>query len=288
MRSRLALRIRRGMGFRPGEHRVPRETDAAGLEIDGFRAYVPGDDLRHLDWLALARLDLPLVRRFTAEREAPVHLLLDTSASMGVPAGDGKLAAAAALAEALAAMALAAGDPVRVTFLGGDTVLPGRVVFRHRQAMPHVRTLLAHAEPAGTLDLGLALAAYARGHVRSGAALVLSDCHGDPAALATGLAALRARRYEAMLFHVLGPAELDPAREFAHAVLEDVESGETRTIRLTAATKRRYAEVLAAHLDAVEAAAVRTGVGYARLVAGTPTADFVAGELVRRGLVRRR
>ncbi|MGH7895082.1 MAG: DUF58 domain-containing protein, partial [Candidatus Binatia bacterium] len=101
MRLRLALRVRRGMGVRSGEHRVAGRTGADGIEIGGHRAYAPGDDLRHLDWNALGRLDQLVVRRFTAERAAAVHLLVDTSASMGVPGRDGKLATAGALAETL-------------------------------------------------------------------------------------------------------------------------------------------------------------------------------------------
>jgi len=56
---------------------------------------------------------------------------------------------------------------------------------------------------------------------------VLSDCMAEPDAIESGLRALRARRSAVVLLHVLGAGELDPARDFAHGVLADVESGAT-------------------------------------------------------------
>src|SRR5947208_14529084 len=94
----LVLRVRGAMGERLGERRFPGRPQPAGIELEAYSAYAPGDDLRHLDWNAVGRLDALLVRRFTAEREVLVHLLLDCSASMGVPVRDGKLAAARQLA----------------------------------------------------------------------------------------------------------------------------------------------------------------------------------------------
>src|SRR2546430_15079859 len=109
----LALHVRRGMGDRPGDRRFPGRPQSSGIELEAYSTYAPGDDLRHLDWNAVGRLDALLVRRFTAEREGLVHLLLDCSASMGAPVRDGKLAAARELAMALAQVALAGNDAVR-------------------------------------------------------------------------------------------------------------------------------------------------------------------------------
>ena len=53
----LALVVHGGMGERRGERRFPGRSDASGIEVEGHAPYVPGDDLRHLDWNVLARLD---------------------------------------------------------------------------------------------------------------------------------------------------------------------------------------------------------------------------------------
>src|SRR2546425_8890831 len=106
----LALHVRRGMGERAGDRRFPGRPQPSGIELEAYSAYAPGDDLRHLDWNAYGRLDTLLVRRFTAEREVLFHLLVDGSASMGVPARDRKFAVASELALALAYVALSAND----------------------------------------------------------------------------------------------------------------------------------------------------------------------------------
>src|SRR5204862_83234 len=67
--KRLSLRVRRGMGDRPGDRRFPGRPEPAGIEIEAYGAYVAGDDLHHLDWNAVARLDTLLVTRFNAQRE---------------------------------------------------------------------------------------------------------------------------------------------------------------------------------------------------------------------------
>jgi len=282
----LALRIRRGMGTRIGDHRVPGRPQAAGLEIESYRPYAPGDDLRHLEWSAMARLDVLLTRRFTAEREVPVHLLVDASASMGVPARDAKLAVACELAMALACMALATNDPVRVARLGDDA---GRTpAFRRPASALRVAALLCDLAAAGPVDLGAALAAYADRHREPGAVFVVSDFMIEPDALERGVQALRARRSEVVLLHVIGRGELDPGRDFTHGVLADVESGATHPIVLTAAVRRGYDARLAAHLAALDAVAVRNRAWYARLASDEPVGDFIGGPLARLGLVRRR
>jgi uncharacterized protein (DUF58 family) len=283
----LALQVRRGMGARPGERRFPGHAEASGVEVESYSAYTPGDDLRHLDWNAVGRLDALLVRRFTAEREVLFHLLLDASASMNAPPQDGKLASARELALTLAYVGLAASDAVRVTLLGGGAITSSPLYRQRRNALA-VASVLGAAQAAGTLSLGAALEDYARRHPEAGAALVISDLMMDPAEVERGVLALQARRFEVHLLHVVGASELDPAGSFTRGVLVDVESGATRPMILTAAVAARYREVLERHLAALRAVAERTHCAYSRFVAGSDLAAFVTGDLARTGLVRRR
>jgi uncharacterized protein (DUF58 family) len=286
--SGLALHVRRGMGERPGDRRFPGRPQPAGIELEAYSPYAPGDDLRHLDWNAVGRLDALLVRRFTAEREVVVHILVDLSASMTVPARDDKLGAAKELALALAYVALSANDAVRVALLPGAA--PPRVspVIRQRASVARVRQLLADAGAGGPLALGETLESYARRHPAPGLAIVVSDLMMDPADVERGLYALRARRYQVLLLHVVGPGELEPGREFSRGLLEDVESGATRPVVLTPAVLARYREMLDQHLRALEALAERSETAYARLVSDASVAEFVTVELPRLGVIRRR
>jgi hypothetical protein len=149
-------------------------------------------------------------------------------------------------------------------------------------------TLLDGVHAHGAVALGVALAHHAREHAAPGVAIVISDLMLEPPALEAGLLALRARRYEILLLHVVGRGELEPERHFGAGVLADVESGATHPVALTRATLARYGELLRAHLDAVAAVAARCQAVYARLPSDGSVRDFVTTELPRLGVVRRR
>jgi uncharacterized protein (DUF58 family) len=285
--ARLRLSAARGTGDRLGEHRLPGRPQASGLEVDAFRPYAPGDDLRHLDWSAAARLDALVVRRFTAERELRVHVLVDASASMAVPERDRKFDAARELAMALVWMALASGDTVGLHALAPPPA-PRPLALRHRSNAARAAAWLEALGARGAVDLGEALAAHARAHRSPALVLVLSDLMAEPAAVEPGVRALAAAGHAVVLLHGLGPGELDPSREVTAGVLEDAESGATHPIALTPALRARYDEVLAAHLRAVDAAAARAGATCIRFPSDEPVRAIVAGRLARAAVVRRR
>lgn len=285
--ARLRLHARRGVGDRLGEHRLPGRPQPSGVEVDAFRAYAPGDDLRHLDWSAAARLDTLVVRRFTAERELRVQVVVDASASMAVPERDRKLDAARELAMAIAWMALASGDTVTLAALG-EPPTSGVASLRHRSHAPRVGAWLAALVARGAIDLGEALAAHARAHRAPALVVVLSDLMAEPDAIEPGLRALVAAGHAVVLLHGLGPGELDPSREVTHGVLQDVESGATHPIALTPAIHARWDAVLGEHLRALDALAARAGAVCVRYTSDEPARAVVAERLGRAGVVRRR
>jgi len=283
----LALRIRRGMGLRIGDRRVPGHPQATGTEFEAYAAYAPGDDLRHLDWNALARLDLLVTRRFAAEREVCVHFLVDRSASMACPALDRKVTVADELVLALAWIALAGNDAVRVTLLPGDRAPEPSRVWRQRASARAVAAWLARAPAGGALDLGAAIAAHARCERRPAATVVVSDFMVEPAALAPGLAALRAGRHAVALLQVLGARERDPGA-VGRCELRDVETGATHPVAVTPAVRARYRTLVAAHEAALRALATAHEAVFARLATNRPVPAFVAGDLAAAGFVSRR
>src|SRR5258705_676011 len=117
LRSRLVAE-----GVYAGGHRSARR--GAGVEFGGHRAYTPGDDLRWLDRRSLLRHDRLVVRQFETETDRALRLVVDATASMGYRSTTGrapgaKLAFASLIAAALARIAVASGDPVGLSFLGG-------------------------------------------------------------------------------------------------------------------------------------------------------------------------
>jgi uncharacterized protein (DUF58 family) len=282
-----SLRAGGSVGHRPGTRRVPGRQDLHGIEPEAWTAYAPGDDLRHLDWNALGRLDAFLVRRFTAERDVVVHLLLDTSASMGAVPQDRKLETAAALILALAAIGMQSGHAMRLTLLENAGIGRRSARVHHRSGLLAMAALLRDAAPHGALDVGTVLGDWAHRRREPGAVVVLSDLLVEPHTLAPGLAALRARGVATHLVQVLGASEWDPGAD-AGGVLEDAESGATHAIACTADVLARYRAVRDAHQAAVHVVAADAGASHACLVAGRSIDDFVGGDLARCGLVRPR
>src|SRR2546430_16179625 len=86
--DRMRLRFGRAHGARAGETLVRGIPQESGIQIEGFKSYAPGDDIRYIDSNAVGRLDPLPTRRFTAAREIPVPVLLDPSAPRRAPAAD--------------------------------------------------------------------------------------------------------------------------------------------------------------------------------------------------------
>lgn len=148
-----------------------------GVEFEELRPYVPGDDVRALDWNATARTGSPFVRRFREERDQTLLLLLDVSASMRFGAGGrSKATHAAHVAALLAATAARAGD--RVGFVAFDEAvreeLPPDRGAAHAWRIVQ-RALAAAGRAGGATDLDVALDRLAR-HIRRPAIVcLLSD-----------------------------------------------------------------------------------------------------------------
>jgi uncharacterized protein (DUF58 family) len=118
-----------------------------GMEFDEVRPYVPGDDVRSIDWNVTARTGEPHVKRFVEERELTVMLLVDVSASQDFGSGRrSKLEAAVELSALLAMSAVENGDKVGLLLFhgGADLYIPPRKGGKH--ALRVVREVLARGQ----------------------------------------------------------------------------------------------------------------------------------------------
>lgn len=247
--DRLRFTARCSVGLLPGATPVSRLTQPSGHELAAHKPYTPGDDLRHVDWNALARLDQRVVRTFRAEREAPLHLLLDASASMSVPAADGKLPFAVALAASLAYVALRHGNPVRLAVIGGTAeALRLSPLLRHVQRLPELHQFLAPLAAAGPTRLADGVDAYLRSTRMPGTAIVVSDFLVEPPIYGRALDELRGRQYDVAAIRVLGAQERDPAALPRRVRLRDAESGVEEDVELTPLARQRYVDAVAEHL----------------------------------------
>lgn len=275
--SASTVRARR-RGIAPGRTAVARFIDPAVLArignldlvaqivVDGFisglhqamhlgvstdfaehRPYVPGDDVRRIDWRLYARTDRLYVKAFEAETNANVVLALDVSRSMSYGSGSlTKLDYGRFIVASL--VHLAARQRDRVGFVTVDTdvvrVIPPSA--RHRDTI--IRAL-DQVEPRGRGDLSRALERLADGLRRRGIVVVVSDFYAPPREIAIALDELRVRGHDVVAFHVLDPLEQDldlPGPK----VLEDLETGERLAVT-PVQLRAEYRRLVAAHIEAL-------------------------------------
>jgi uncharacterized protein (DUF58 family) len=274
----LALQVRRAVSGQMGGERRSRRRGQS-VEFADFRNYTPGDDFRLIDWNAYARLDRFMLRLFVAEEELPLSIFLDLSGSMdwGRP---NKAETARRLAGALAYVALAALDRVRLTvFAAGPT--SGGAPYRGRRAAAALFERLQSFPAGGPTNYEKLV--WPIGRQRPGMSIVISDGLGEPGVDAA-LAALQRAQQEGAVLQLLAPQELTPDWT-GDARLRDAESGLEREFTATPLTQGAYLRALQQRTDAIERAAHRRGLRFARLSTAEPIDDMVQRTLRRIGLL---
>ena len=200
------LSIAAGTASASGGRRAIRAR-GEGLEFHDFRPYQPGDDPRSIDWTVHARLGQLVVRMFRAQGQMPLHLLVDTSASMraGAPS---KLAAGARAAGSFAYVAALRRDPAGVA-LFDETVTAHVAAASGRAQLFRILDVLAGAEASGCSAPDRALTRYGSAIRGPGLAIVFSDFF-DPALTLDGLRFLLYRGLSLAVIQVLADEEIDP------------------------------------------------------------------------------
>ncbi|ADO41234.1 DUF58 domain-containing protein [Ketogulonicigenium vulgare] len=215
---------------KPGAGVGERRSDqrGAGLEFIDHRPYRPGDDIRDLDHRLMARLGQPYLRSYAADRQLPVSVVVDGSASMGAARRD----VALQLAAMLGFVALAGGEGLRVWRGGVPSPLLSGV-----QRAPLLLDWLARAGAAARFTDHLNT--LARDLPRGGLVLLISDWQ-DAAAL-DHLDMLRRAGHEPVVIRLTTAVEVDPTRLGSGVlVLADAETGQELTIALTPEMLAQY------------------------------------------------
>jgi uncharacterized protein (DUF58 family) len=281
----LRLRARQiAEGVYAGLHRSALR--GAGVEFGGYREYVPGDDLRWLDRRSLLRHERLLVRQFETETDRTLCLMVDASASMGfrgAGAPGAKIAFAGVVAAALARIALAGGEPVSLTLLGGaaGATSMGRGVGRDQ--FERIVSALEQVEPGGDalLDptvLDRAVRALTRATRRGAIVVVLSDLLDLPGHAADSLAALAASGRVLVVAQTLDPTEVDFPFE-GTVRLRALEGG--AVVETDGATARdEYLAALGELRDGWRSAIVRRGGRFVTATTSDPALGIVR-EIVR-------
>jgi uncharacterized protein (DUF58 family) len=206
----LELRARRIVeGYVAGLHRSPYQ--GFSNEFAEHREYVPGDDLRYVDWKVFGKRDKVYLKQFEEETNLICYLLLDTSESMkyqspGAPLS--KLGYAQCAAASLAYLVLRQGDSVGLATFDQEL----RQLVRPSSTPTQLKQLLRVMEQSAAAHktrTGPILHDLAERLGRRGIVVILSDLFDDVDAMLAGLKHFRHRRHDVIVFHILDPAEID-------------------------------------------------------------------------------
>jgi len=210
-------------GFITGLHKSPYH--GFSVEFAEHRQYMPGDDIKHIDWKAYGKTDRYYVKQFEEETNLKSYILLDSSASMGYASDKiSKLQYSSYVAAALSYLMLKQRDAVGlVTFTDTmKTYLPPRSINSY---LTLILKELSRTKSQQQTNIAATLHQMAERINRRGLVILFSDLLDDPKRVMSGLKHFRHKKHEVIVFHILDPME----RYFnfkQDGMFEDMESGE--------------------------------------------------------------
>jgi uncharacterized protein (DUF58 family) len=238
-----------------GLHRSP--YFGASVDFAEHRGYVPGDDIRRVDWKVFARTDRYFVKEFEADSNANFSVLLDVSKSMAFGARITKLDYAKTLAACLTYLVNKQRDRVGVVTFDEEVVDHVPPSAKHLEVVLHT---LDRAKATRPGRLGPPLRRLAEHFGRRGIVVVISDLYEEPQEVMDALSLIRYRGNDVVLFHVLDPAEIDFTFDTA-ASFEDLESGEQLPV-IPDALREQYRAMVKEHIAALASKANENRVDY--------------------------
>ncbi|MGE0431242.1 MAG: DUF58 domain-containing protein [Planctomycetota bacterium] len=257
-------------GHLTGRHRSPYQGSA--IEFAQHREYVPGDDIRHLDWKVYARRDRYTIKQFEVETNLNTMLVVDGSQSMR--AGEvSKYFTACCAAASLGFLLLRQQDAVGATVFDSELreVIPTR---SHQANFREMLRVLESAKPEKKTDIGKVLRDVGARLTRRGLVAVFSDCFDDLDKLNAGLGNLRHNGHQVVLFHTLAAEELEfPYRGMTRFVgLEDTGQllADPRSLR------KAYLAAMEEFCVATRRACNAAGADYARITTKDPIDSVLA------------
>lgn len=244
-----------------GRHQSPHR--GSSVEFAEYRKYVPGDDLRRLDWRAYGRSDRFYVKEFEADTNLRCCFVLDTSGSMDFGStGISKIEYARRLAGSLGYLAIQQGDAVGISCVAEGIVknLPPK---RNPGHLMTFFDLLEQATPRGDTQLASVLHELSETIRQRALIVILSDLFIDPETLRSCFQHLRFRHHDVAVFHLLDPLEL--SFDFRRPMrFLDMEGGPAIFAEPNVIAER-YHVALRDYLDGLRAVVLESAIDYHRV-----------------------
>lgn len=275
-------KLRLSMGYRTSMNLTGNRKSiqkGSSMEFSDFREYMPGDDIRRIDWNAYGRLDRLYVKEYMEEKEAVVSILIDTSASMDYGAKK-KSELACKLSAAFAYMGL--NDMDRVVLYDMRRMNLPFVAEGGKRALPRIADWLGQCSFEGTADI--AKAAGELPMKGPGVTILLSDflqeafLNQEQESLQKLLRFLDYKKQRTVLLHVLAKEELSVELTGTRNLI-DMEDQSTLRITLDAASIRAYEKSLQEFTDRMRRECVKAGAFYAVCSTGTDIYQLIFQDL---------
>ena len=253
-------------GFLLGLHRSP--FCGFSVEFAEYRQYVPGDEIRYVDWKLYGKTDRLYVKQFEEETNLRCYILLDCSASMGYGSGKlNKLQYGSYLAAALAYLMMSQRDAAGLVLFDSKI----REYYPPRSRQTHLHLMLSALEKVkaeGRTEMSCPLHELAQGLNMRGLVVLISDLFDEPEHVLDGLQHFHFLGNDLIVFHLFDPSELSlPFNDLTEFI--DPESGE-RVITAPQAVRQRYQAEVAAFQQKCEKGCADLKADYQLINTATP------------------
>jgi len=267
-------------GKMKGERRSKRRGQS--VEFADFRNYVPGDDLRFIDWNIYARLDKLFIKLFQEEEDLALHVIIDTSNSMNYGSPD-KFKYAKRVAAALSYIGLVNYNRVSVVAMSGSVVAETGGM-RGRRSVSRMVKFIDELRPSGTSDFAQSCRKFALTSRAKGVCVLISDFF-DKSGFENGLRFVATGKFDLFAVQLLSPQEIDPTQLVGDLKLKDLEDGDMAEVSITQPLIKRYKSNLNAYCMSLKDYVTRRGGVYLMSSTAVPFDTLVLNYLRERGLL---
>jgi len=277
-------------GFIAGLHKSPYH--GFSVEFAEHRQYMPGDDLKYLDWKVLGRTDRYYIKQFEEETNLKSYLIVDASKSMSFRSADSPLAAesplkklfrkkeggtkksnvskleyATYLAASLSVLMHFQKDATGLTIYDEEikTFIPPKAT---SQNLKLILSSLANIKPSGQTNTALSLNSVAERMKRRGLVIIFSDLFDEQQAVINALKHFRYKRNEVIVFQILDPIEMSFAID-SPTIFKDLETSK-EMLSQPIAVINSYQEAVKEFIDKYKKECLSNNIDYALLSTETP------------------
>ena len=267
-------------GFVTGLHKSPHQ--GFNVEFSEHRQYMPGDEIRHIDWKVFGKSDRYYIKKFEEETNLRVYLVLDASRSMAYKFDDSsvtKLRYGCCLVAALTYLMLQQRDSVGLVTFDQKIrdYIPPRSVSTHLQA---IVSKLQDTVAGSETDLSQVLADLAKRIERRGLVIVISDLLDRPDEVLSALKLFRYRKHEVIVFHLLDQAEKNFPFQGSIS-FEDMETGDQVTTQAER-LRESYLTQLRSCIQSYERGCGNNKIDYFQIETTTPFEQSLSAYLSHR------